>query len=70
MTVEDTNTPTPRDNPKKTIRSERSSQTDDEEQQQGADKIHTYRRKISQSSLPEFDNLRFLLIGWGEGVWK
>jgi len=66
VTLEDTNTYTKKDNPKKRIRPERSSQTDNEEQQQqdGAklcfDKLKLIEEKLDKVLLvlPDFDHLK------------
>lgn len=64
-TAEDTNTPTKRDDPKESIRPERSSQTDDEEQQQDGvklcfDKLKLIKEKLDNVFLilPEFDHFK------------
>ena len=65
VTAEETNTPTKRDNPKKKIRPEPSSQTNDEEQQQDGVKLCFDKLKLSKEKLdnvlrilPEFDHLK------------
>lgn len=65
MTVETTNTPTKKDNPKNNVRSERSSQTDDKEQQPDEvklcfDKFKHVEDKLDKVLLilSEFDHLK------------
>ena len=66
VTLEDTNTYTKKDNPRKRITPERSSQTYDEEQQQQGraklcfDKLKLFKEKLDRVLLilPDFDHLK------------
>ena len=69
-TLEDTNTHSKMDNPKKRIRPEQGSQTDDEEQQQQDgvklcfDKLKLIEEKLDKVLLilPEFDHLKARVV--------